>query len=180
MPLGNLPAKASRMWEEVYASSQERGLSKGASAGQAWCAVKRHYYKKGGRWLKRKKSLRPDQQPPGCTPSSAYRPNPDCGPYEPDSWEFGGRTDDTTGLTIEEAFLAYPDLAGQIVDDCARRQGCTPDKIRVRLANPDFESAADDALVDEFFNGFARGIEAVALANPSEESIRSIKRRVLR
>ena len=64
-PLGNLPAKASRMWENVYESSKERGLSSGAAAAQAWCAVKRRYHKKGGRWLKRKKPLRPDQQPPG-------------------------------------------------------------------------------------------------------------------
>lgn len=65
------------MWEEVYASSQERGLSKSASAAQAWCAVKRYYYKKKGRWLRRKKPIAPDKQPPGCTPSSAYRRNTD-------------------------------------------------------------------------------------------------------
>jgi len=69
-PLGNLPSKATRMWEHVYESAQERGLDKGAAAAQAWCAVKRRYYKKNGRWLRRKAPLGPDQQPPGCTPSS--------------------------------------------------------------------------------------------------------------
>jgi hypothetical protein len=67
-PLGNLPPKASRMWEHVYESAQERGLAKGDAAAQAWCAVKRQYHKKGNRWLKRKQPLGPKEQPPGCTP----------------------------------------------------------------------------------------------------------------
>lgn len=67
-PLGNLPEKGQRMWEDVYASAQERGHDQGAAAAQAWCAVKRYYYKKGDKWRKRKKPLKPSQQPPGCTP----------------------------------------------------------------------------------------------------------------
>ena len=77
-PLGNLPAKASRMWEKVYESALDRGADKGAAAAQAWCAVKRYYHKKGNRWLKRKKPLGRDESPPGCTP---YAANPvDDGP----------------------------------------------------------------------------------------------------
>ncbi len=67
-PLGNLPAKASRMWEDVFESAKGRGASESAAAAQAWCAVKRHYHKKGGRWLKRKTPIPPGKQPPGCTP----------------------------------------------------------------------------------------------------------------
>jgi len=78
-PLGNLPAKAARQWESVYESAKGRGISSSAAAAQAWCAVKRRYYKKGGRWLKRKRPLAPDEQPPGCTPSRAYRNNPSGG-----------------------------------------------------------------------------------------------------
>lgn len=70
-PLGNLPTKASRMWEHVYESAQERGQGKSAAAAQAWCAVKRQYHKKGGRWLKRKKPLGANEQPPGCMPVRA-------------------------------------------------------------------------------------------------------------
>lgn len=70
-PLGTLPAKATRMWESVYASAQSRGFAKDASAAQAWCAVKRHYYKQGNKWRKRKQSLGQDEQPPGCTPVRA-------------------------------------------------------------------------------------------------------------
>lgn len=70
-PLGNLPEKASRQWEHVYESALDRGLDQGAAAAQAWCAVKRGYYQKGNRWLKRKKPLGRDEQPPGCTPYTA-------------------------------------------------------------------------------------------------------------
>lgn len=56
------------MWEHVYESARERGLRKSGAARQAWCAVKRQYYKKGDRWRKRKQPLGRDEYPPGCTP----------------------------------------------------------------------------------------------------------------
>lgn len=73
-PLGNLPPKAARMWEHVYESSLERGLSKSGAAASAWCAVKRHYYKKGERWHKRKDPLSRDEYPPGCEPFRGANP----------------------------------------------------------------------------------------------------------
>lgn len=76
-PLGNLPPKAARQWEHVYESAQKRGLSKSASAAQAWCAVKRGYYKKGNRWLVRKKKLGQDEYPPGCEPYRGKAANPE-------------------------------------------------------------------------------------------------------
>lgn len=72
-PVGNLPPKAARQWEAVYDSAKERGLDSSVAAAQAWCAVKRYYYKKGERWLRRKHPLGPHEQPPGCRPSSEAR-----------------------------------------------------------------------------------------------------------
>jgi len=130
-PLGNLPAKASRMWELVYESAQDRGFSEGDSAAQAWCAVKRRYRKKGGRWLKRKRPLKPHESPPGCTHRRAANP------YEPTGFFYDGVSDDPMGLTIEEAALIDCAWTSAIVADCEQREGCTPDKVRVRLSNPE-------------------------------------------
>ncbi len=62
------------MWENVYESSLERGLETSGAAASAWCAVKRHYHKKGDRWLKRKQSLGRDEYPPGCEPFREANP----------------------------------------------------------------------------------------------------------
>ena len=56
-PTGTLPPKASRMHAEVYESARDRGWSKERAAKQAWGAVGRHYYRRGSRWLKRKRPL---------------------------------------------------------------------------------------------------------------------------
>jgi hypothetical protein len=68
---GTLPPKGKRMLAAVYESAVAGGKSKRkkkAAAKQAWCAVKRQYKKVGATWKKRKRTLGPGEQPPGCTP----------------------------------------------------------------------------------------------------------------
>lgn len=73
-PTGTLPAKGARQWDHVYEAALERGHTKSAAARQAWCAVKRYYYKRGERWIRRKKPLAPHESPPGCTPYRGKNP----------------------------------------------------------------------------------------------------------
>lgn len=78
---GNLPAHGKKILAAAYENAKqdalERGLSESAAkrsaAPQAWCAVKRHYYKRGERWIKRKDPLGRDEHPPGCTPLARRR-----------------------------------------------------------------------------------------------------------
>lgn len=65
-PTGTLPDKGARQWDHVYESALERGLDKSGAARQAWCAVKRYYYKRGDQWVARKRPLKPGQLAPGC------------------------------------------------------------------------------------------------------------------
>lgn len=55
---GNLPPKAARMLSHVYESERERGLPPARASAAAWAAVKRDYYKRGGRWHRRKQRKR--------------------------------------------------------------------------------------------------------------------------
>lgn len=79
-PSGNLPKHGKEMLAAVYESAADRLESEGIPAAeakerasrQAWCAVKRHYYKRGTKWHRRQRPMGPDQSPPGCEP---YREN---------------------------------------------------------------------------------------------------------
>lgn len=151
-PLGNLPPKAARQWEAVFESAQNRGLSQGAAAAQAWCAVKRGYYKKGNRWLKRKQRLSPSESPPGCEPYSrsrnslAWETTQDdidsvCDAHDvkcPDALDEG--TVDTDA--VEEAVLAYTDFDDQVnaamseIEDQLIAAGVLPSDKQFRVSNP--------------------------------------------
>lgn len=65
---GNLPKHGKEMLKNVYTSARERGFGEEAAARQAWCAVKRYYYKRGNKWTKRKEPISPNEYPPGCGP----------------------------------------------------------------------------------------------------------------
>lgn len=65
---GTLPKKGVKQFSAVYVSARERGFTQQRSAQQAWCEIKRYYYKRGDKWIKRKDPIPQDESPPGCAP----------------------------------------------------------------------------------------------------------------
>lgn len=181
-PLGNLPPKAARMWEHVYESAQERGLSKSASAAQAWCSVKRHYYRKeeGGRWYKRKKPLSQDEYPPGCEPyegRAAANPYGRPGP----AWEPTGQVGVVTDWQREHADFAirrWKHLAPWQEDDLTWREFAR----RIRATGD--PGSLETAEVIETIPGYVKDW-AITVDNPGEppvtkKSVRKLKAKLLK
>lgn len=65
---GNLPKHGKEILARVYESTRSRGFDQESAARQAWCQVKRHYYKRGDRWIRRSTPVPSDQYAPGCGP----------------------------------------------------------------------------------------------------------------
>jgi len=67
---GTLPSKGARQLNEVFEATERRLLDDGVPAKQAatraaqiaWSEVKRYYYKRGDRWIRRKRPLTPAQK----------------------------------------------------------------------------------------------------------------------
>lgn len=64
------------MLSAVYESAREAGDSKMLAARKAWCTVERHWYRRGGKWAKRKRPLAAEGPKPCPAKSSKRRSNP--------------------------------------------------------------------------------------------------------
>ena len=76
---GNLPPRGARMLDEVYEStltrknpSTGRRYTKARAAEIAWGTVKRYYYRRGGKWRRRKRPLREGERAPEYNPTTDF------------------------------------------------------------------------------------------------------------
>lgn len=142
---GNLPPRGKRILAAAYESAKTRALEDGKSekaakrsaSAQAWCAVKRQYFKRGARWYKRRDPLGRDDHPPGCRPLRRRNPMLSRPKREALSRELGGGLH--ADATVDElmAYMRSLESRGRITyDDDLEQDPTTP--------KPDLEDLWDE------------------------------------
>ncbi len=80
---GTLPAHGAKMLDEIYERELADGRPKKRAAEIAWGVVKKHYYKRGKKWQRRKRALKAGEEAP------QYSDNPQENPAAPSLADLG-------------------------------------------------------------------------------------------